>query len=77
MENLQTPYIAQIGIGRWGKNVCRDLNKIGVLKTISIEEGSIFIEVKVSKGSRKDLGRPTSKPFENKEIIMKYISQNA
>lgn len=47
------------------------------LNTISNVNGSVFIEIKVNKGSRKNLGRPTTKPIENKEYFMKYISQNA
>lgn len=32
-----------------------------------------FIEIKVKKGSRKDLGRPTTTPKENKINFMKYL----
>lgn len=35
--------------------------------------GPIFIEVKVRKGSRKDLGRPKSTPVENKEALMETL----
>jgi phosphonopyruvate decarboxylase len=34
----------------------------------------LFIEVLVCKGSRKDLGRPSSSPQENKEAFMRFIS---
>jgi phosphonopyruvate decarboxylase len=33
----------------------------------------VFIEVKVKKGARKDLGRPKSTPVENKAAFMHYI----
>jgi phosphonopyruvate decarboxylase len=33
-------------------------------------KGPFFLEVKVRKGSRKDLGRPKSTPVENKEALM-------
>jgi phosphonopyruvate decarboxylase len=36
-------------------------------------EGLTFIEVKVKKGARKDLGRPKSTPVENKTAFMQYI----
>jgi len=36
-------------------------------------EGLTFIEVKVKKGARKDLGRPKTTPQENKAAFMKYI----
>ena len=31
---MNTKFIALIGAGYWGKNLFRDLNKIGVLKTV-------------------------------------------
>jgi len=35
----------------------------------------IFIEVKIKKGYRKDLGRPKSTPQENKAAFMKFIGE--
>ena len=32
-----------------------------------------FIEVRVKKGNRKDLGRPTTSPVENKEALMSFL----
>jgi phosphonopyruvate decarboxylase len=45
------------------------------LKKILAEkhDGLTFIEVKVKKGARKDLGRPKSTPIENKTAFMKFI----
>ena len=43
-----------------------------VLKEI---ERPLYIEVLVRKGSRKDLGRPTSSPQENKEAFMNFLSK--
>jgi phosphonopyruvate decarboxylase len=45
------------------------------LKKILAEKHEMltFIEVKVKKGARKDLGRPKSTPVENKEAFMKFI----
>jgi len=45
------------------------------LKKILAEkhEGLTFIEVKVKKGARKDLGRPKTTPQENKAAFMKFI----
>ena len=36
-------------------------------------EGPIFLEVKVKKGNRKDLGRPTTTPEQNKEALMSFL----
>jgi phosphonopyruvate decarboxylase len=47
----------------------KELKKILAKKN----EGLTFIEIKVKKGARKDLGRPKSTPQENKEAFMKFI----
>lgn len=39
------------------------------------KNGSVFIEIKVNKGARKELGRPTSSPVENKQALMKLLSE--
>lgn len=44
-----------------------------ILKNIRNIEGPIFIEVKIKKGNRKDLGRPTTTPVQNKISLMKYL----
>jgi phosphonopyruvate decarboxylase len=35
------------------------------------QPGPHLLEVKIKKGSRSDLGRPTSSPTQNKEALMK------
>ena len=46
-----------------------------VLAQIKQEEGPLFVEVKVKKGARKDLGRPTTTPVENKEAMMAFLKK--
>lgn len=38
------------------------------------EEGPVLLEVFISKGARKDLGRPTSSPEENKKALMELLN---
>lgn len=38
-----------------------------------LTDGLQLIEVRVKKGNRKDLGRPTTTPIENKEALMKFL----
>ncbi len=38
-------------------------------------EGPNFLEIKIRAESRKDLGRPTIKPIDNKIAFLKYMSQ--
>ena len=44
-----------------------------ILDNVSGLEGPILIEIKVKKGNRKDLGRPTTTPIENKEALMQFL----
>ena len=42
---------------------------------LSINEYPIFLEIRVRKGNRKDLGRPTTTPIQNKEVFMNYLKK--
>ena len=42
---------------------------------LSTVGGPILIEVKVKKGNRKDLGRPTTTPIQNKEALMSFLAK--
>lgn len=44
-----------------------------ILDNVSGLKGPILIEIKVKKGNRKDLGRPTTTPIENKEALMQFL----
>jgi phosphonopyruvate decarboxylase len=50
-----------------------DLNVI--LNEAKNLEGTVLIEIKVKKGNRKDLGRPTTTPIQNKEALMDFLSE--
>ena len=45
--------------------------KIKMMKSV---DGPAFLEIKVNPGFRKDLGRPTTTPLENKVSLMKHIN---
>ena len=45
-----------------------------LLDKIKNLEGPVFLEVKVKKGNRKDLGRPTTTPIQNKEALMSFLT---
>lgn len=38
-------------------------------------EGPVLLQVCVKKGNRKDLGRPTTTPIQNKEALMNFLSR--
>lgn len=50
-------------------------NLRNALESIKTLNGPILLEIKVKKGSRKDLGRPTSTPIQNKEAFMSFLNK--
>ena len=48
---------------------------ISVLGNLKSIESPALIEVKVKKGNRKDLGRPTTTPIENKDALMQFLKK--
>ncbi len=46
-----------------------------ILRSPEILEGPTLIQVCVRKGNRKDLGRPTTTPIENKNALMHFLSE--
>ncbi|MFA8433516.1 MAG: phosphonopyruvate decarboxylase [Marinifilaceae bacterium] len=46
-----------------------------VLPEFIESEGPSLLEVRVKKGARKDLGRPTTTPIENKENLMEFLKK--
>jgi phosphonopyruvate decarboxylase len=48
----------------------------GKMNLLKESEGPVLLEIRVNKGARKDLGRPTTTPVENKENFMKFLNTN-
>lgn len=46
-----------------------------ILSEVKSLPGPIFLEVNVRKGSRKDLGRPTTTPGQNKKALMHFLNR--
>ncbi len=46
-----------------------------LLDKIKSQDGPVFLEIKVKKGNRKDLGRPTTTPIQNKEALMDFLKE--
>ena len=46
-----------------------------LLDKVKGQEGPVLLEVKVKKGNRKDLGRPTTTPIQNKEALMAFLQK--
>ena len=48
---------------------------IDILDEAKRIDGPVFIQVCVKKGNRKDLGRPTTTPIQNKKALMAFLQQ--
>jgi len=46
------------------------------LRVVKNSEGPVFLEVRVRPGARKDLGRPRTKPHENKHQFMNFLRKD-
>ena len=46
-----------------------------ILKNVNSFECPALLEIKVKKGNRKDLGRPTTTPIQNKEALMDFLKK--
>lgn len=46
-----------------------------ILKNVNSFESPALLEIKVKKGNRKDLGRPTTTPIQNKEALMQFLKK--
>ncbi len=46
-----------------------------VLKRLKTCEGPVLLEVRVHRGNRKDLGRPTTTPIQNRDAFMEFLDK--
>ena len=45
------------------------------LKVLRTMRGPVLLEVRVHRGNRKDLGRPTTTPIQNRDALMEFMGQ--
>lgn len=45
------------------------------LQTLTDNEAPLYLEIRVKKGARENLGRPTTTPIQNKEALMDFLSK--
>lgn len=73
--NIDLPRIARAVGYKHTFSVSTKEDLVDILKDVKANEGLTFLEIKVKKGNRKDLGRPTTTPIENKEALMAFLSE--
>ncbi|KNC83610.1 phosphonopyruvate decarboxylase [Sphaeroforma arctica JP610] len=72
--------LTQIALGAGYKHVASARTAVEVLselKVLMATPGPAMLEIVVNKGSRKNLGRPTSSPIQNKTAFMNFLEDNA
>lgn len=72
--------LVQIALGCGYRKAIRidnrdELNNLNnIIKDI---EGPVFVEMRVRRGNRKDLGRPTTTPLDNKMALMDFLMKES
>ena len=72
--------LVQIALGCGYRKAIRidnrdELNNLNnIIKDI---EGPVFVEIRVRRGNRKDLGRPTTTPLDNKMALMDFLMKES
>lgn len=72
---INLPIIAQAVGYKTTYSVDNKVDLNAILSEAKNLDGPVLIEVKVKKGNRKDLGRPTTTPIQNKEALMDFLSK--
>lgn len=73
--SLDIPTIALACGYRESRSVSERLNLADAARWFKEARGPVLLEVKVKKGARKDLGRPTRTPAENKMDLMENLKK--
>lgn len=48
---------------------------VAILAEVKNVEGPVFLQICVKKGNRKNLGRPTTTPIQNKQFFMEFLNK--
>ena len=73
--NIDIPRIARAVGYKHTFSVSTKEDLVDILNDVKSSDGPTLLEVKIKKGNRKDLGRPTTTPIENKEALMAFLSE--
>lgn len=73
--NIDIPTIAKATGYKYVMSVDTHESLQEALQQIKTCEKPVLLEIKVKKGNRKDLGRPTTTPIQNKEALMNFLKK--
>jgi len=72
---IDMPALALAGGYREARRVSDRSELAGAMEWLMRTDGPALLEVRVAKGARKDLGRPTRTPVQNKTDLMDHIGR--
>lgn len=75
-HQVDIPSVARAFGYKTVKTVENESDLVQQLKSLTQEEAPLLLEIKVKKGARADLGRPTTTPIENKEALMAFLQKD-
>ena len=75
-KNVDIPSLARAAgyVNTLQANTTKEIDN--AMRTLKERKGPALLEIKVRKGSRKDLGRPTTTSQENKKAFMKFVNED-
>ena len=73
--NINLPRIARAVGYHHTFSVSTKEDLVDILNEVKSNDGPTLLEIKVKKGNRKYLGRPTTTPIENKEALMDLLAK--
>lgn len=71
--DIDLPAVARAVGYRQAVSVSSKEELASLLADVRQQEGPVLLQVCVKKGNRKDLGRPTTTPIQNKEALMDFL----
>ena len=71
--DIDLPAVARAVGYRQAASVSSKEELASLLADVRQQEGPVLLQVCVKKGNRKDLGRPTTTPIQNKEALMDFL----
>lgn len=75
-HQVDIPSVARAFGYKTVKTVDNESDLVQQLESLTNEEAPLLLEIKVKKGARADLGRPTTTPIENKEALMAFLKND-
>lgn len=75
-HQVDIPSVARAFGYKTVKTVDNESDLVQQLESLNKEEAPLLLEIKVKKGARADLGRPTTTPIENKEALMAFLKND-